>query len=211
LSDAFVAFAPETESTSRGFRAVAGDGQGPSAFRSLGEDEPHPAPPPPPSPEELRTQLETRLRQEIEQEFQSRLATEDEHLQEIVQTLVATREQALDACAREASRLALAAAERIVRHELALDPTRLEGPLREGLARFADAKAVRVRLHPADAARLRANPALLEALGLDGLEEESSLQRGDCLVVAGDRAMDLRVESQSEEIQDAIDAVLGQE
>lgn len=208
-SDTFVPFG-QTATAEPGFRAVETAGSVATAFRGLLDDGGKESAPPP-TPEQVRAETEARVRRELELELQNRLATEDGHLQEIVGTLMATRQQTLDACARQAAHLAIEAARRIVRREVSVDPSVLEGPLREGLARFAEAGEVVVRLHPEDARRLQANPALLEEFRIRRVEEDAGLARGDCLLQAGDRGLDLRVDSQLEEIASAIDAVLGEE
>ena len=158
---------------------------------------------------ELRAEITTELRSELEAEFRTRFEAEDEHLREIVATLMATREHNLDACARNAAVLAIAAARRILHREIAADPDALVAPLRAALARANDARELRLRAHPEDAARLRANPGLLTELRITRVEEDRGLARGDALVEADDRAVDLCIESQLEEIGEAIEAALG--
>lgn len=99
-----------------------------------------------------------------------------------VAALLVQAERALEEARAEAepalARLALGAAERLLRAELSLHPDRVRELVAEVLDRARRASRLRLFAHPEDVPRLRADPTLA---GLP-IEEDATLEPGDCVV-----------------------------
>ncbi len=83
----------------------------------------------------------------------------------------------------------LAVLDRVVAHEVSVNPRVITACLRRTLAYVAEGSRVEVRLHPEDFQRLRqaalADPGLLADIERIDLVEDPSLEVGDCLLETG--------------------------
>ena len=101
-----------------------------------------------------------------------------------------------EAVERELLALALALARQIVRRELKTDPTQIIGIIRDAIAALPVAsREVRVKLHPEDAAVVRANLAPTERERAWTIVEDPVMTRGGCEVVTSTSRIDARLES----------------
>jgi flagellar assembly protein FliH len=133
-----------------------------------------------------------------------------EHLTSVLRTLSAPLE-ALDREVEEALvGLAVAVARHLIRRELKLDPSQVIAVVREAVSVLpVAARAVRLHLHPSDAAIVRERMRLTE--GEESawqLREDPSLTRGGCRVSTEVSEVDATVESR---LAAVVASVLGEE
>lgn len=130
-------------------------------------------------------------------------------LQSALQELVRPLAHVDDDVHAEITQLAVAVARGLVRRELRTDPTQIIGIVRETVSLLpANSRAVRVVLHPEDAALMRER---LPASGPDQawtISEDPVLARGDCRVLTEFAQIDARIESR---LNAAITSLLGEE
>lgn len=97
---------------------------------------------------------------------------------------------------KELLHVALAVGKQLARRELRVDPAQVIGIIRESLAQLpAAARAVRIHLHPEDAATVRerlAEPAQERAWTV---VEDPTLSRGGCMVRTETSQIDVRLDS----------------
>ena len=121
---------------------------------------------------------------------------EVESLDGLLQSLAqpfATLDEAVE---RELLALALALARQIVRRELKTDPTQIIGIIRDAIAALPVAsREVRVKLHPEDAAVVRATLAPTERERAWTIVEDPVMTRGGCEVITSTSRIDARLES----------------
>jgi flagellar assembly protein FliH len=92
--------------------------------------------------------------------------------------------------------LALAIGAQLARRELRSDPTQMIAVVRECLKQLPlGTREVRVRLHPEDAAVIRAKPAAPSGERAWTLIEDATLTRGGCLIEGEHSQLDARFES----------------
>lgn len=97
---------------------------------------------------------------------------------------------------RQLAGLALAVGAQLLRRELKADPSLVIGIVQDTVGLLpAAVRDVRILLHPADAALLRASPPLSESGALWTIVDDPSLSRGDCRVMAESATVDARLES----------------
>ncbi len=126
--------------------------------------------------------------------------------------LVAEVDARRAACIRDAERdvvvLALAIAEKIVKHDIRLHPEVAVNNVKKALEIIAQRSGARIEVNPDDAALLEHHAAR----ALDIFRESASLaivpnphvSRGGCLVTNGGGGVDLRIETQLELIEQAL-------
>ena len=97
---------------------------------------------------------------------------------------------------RQLAGLALAVGAQLLRRELKIDPSLVIGIVQDTVGLLpAAVRDVRILLHPADAALLRASPPLSESGALWTVVDDPSLSRGDCRVMAESATVDARLEA----------------
>ncbi len=108
----------------------------------------------------------------------------------------------------EIVRLALAVAEKVVRREIAADPAFVAGLVRRCLARIVRRSEVRLRVHPADHAKVLAErEAILRESGVGHeltVVADPRVGRGGCVVETPDYVVDGTIESQLARAGEAI-------
>lgn len=105
----------------------------------------------------------------------------------------------------ELAQLAMAVARQLVRRELRTAPEEVIGALREALRALpAQARKVRVSVHPEDAALIRTHLGLGEGERAWELVEDAMIARGGCLVRSEHSRVDARVESRLSAIAAAV-------
>lgn len=132
-------------------------------------------------------------------EMRARLAALDErirHMDEALASLAQPMERLDEEIERELVQLALAVGRQLARRELHADPAQVIAIVREALAQLpAAARAVRVQLHPEDAAVVRERLSAPSTERLWTLVEDPTLSRGGCLVQSETSRIDARFES----------------
>ena len=97
---------------------------------------------------------------------------------------------------RQLAELALAIGAQLLRRELKVDPSIVVGIVKETVGLLpAATRDVRILLHPADAALLRAAAPVPESGAVWTLVEDPTLSRGDCRVAAESATVDARLET----------------
>ncbi|MCS6970289.1 MAG: FliH/SctL family protein [Planctomycetota bacterium] len=118
-------------------------------------------------------------------------------LQTALARLGALEAQLVAAAEAQIVELALAIAQRVLEHELAVDPAWMRDLLAAALAEIADRREIVVRCHPDDAAQIEARlPSAIQAApGIEQLRvaPDPKLARGSLLLVAGGTRLDASV------------------
>src|SRR5579863_356806 len=143
------------------------------------------------------------------QASQAALATRVQQLDSILSLLSQPLAQ-LDAdVGKELLHLALAVGKQLARRELRIDPAQVIAIIRESLAQLpANARDVRVHLHPEDATTVRERLAAPCNERAWTIFEDPTLTRGGCLVRTETSQIDVRLESR---INAIVTALLGEE
>ncbi len=165
---------------------------------------------------EEREALERELADALAARQAAQDAARQQRQQDEVQALLAglgdalAREQVQTqaALAREAVRLAVVMAERILRRELASDTGAVVRAVEMLLRKVSAAASLRVTVNPEDASYLRAQPEQLARLRVVEVREDRRVERGGCLVEADRRQWDATVSGQLETLAAAINACL---
>lgn len=138
-------------------------------------------------------------------ELQQRLDSgRDEQLASLAAQLQEHAREQVGELAKGALRLALEAAERILRREIAGDPQTIERALSDLLWRLAEARDLRVRANPEDAAWLSQRPERLAELRVAEVVADRRIARGGCLVEAQERSWDASIDGQIEQLRAVI-------
>lgn len=123
------------------------------------------------------------------------------------------RDRILAACEREVVALAIDVARKVIGRELRADPAAvaaLAGPVLEAAR---GRRQVTLRIHPADAASIRAaSSGLAPALAgvpPTSIEEDASLAPGDVVVETEADRLDARIETRIETLREALEEALG--
>ncbi len=143
------------------------------------------------------------------QTSQAALAARLQQLESILRLLAEPLSQ-LDAdIEKELLHLALAVGKQLARRELRVDPAQVIAIIRESLAQLpANARDVRVHLHPEDATTVRERLAAPSNERAWTIVEDPTLTRGGCLVRTETSQLDVRFESR---ISAVIASALGEE
>jgi flagellar biosynthesis/type III secretory pathway protein FliH len=112
------------------------------------------------------------------------------------------RDAALGEAERDLAKLALAAARRIVGDELTLAPERILDIVREALDRARRARRIVVRVHPDDAATLR---ALADGALPYAIEEDPAIARGGLVLETELGEVDARIETKLAALEKALE------
>lgn len=145
-------------------------------------------------------------------ETRAYIATLEERIRRLdsVLNLLAAPLRELDAeIERQLSQLALAVGKQLARRELKVDPAQVIAVIRESVSRLpAQARDVRVHLHPDDAAVVRERLAVAGTDRAWSIVEDPTLSCGGCLVRTDTAQIDSRLESR---INTIVSTVLGDE
>jgi flagellar assembly protein FliH len=171
--------------------------------------------------EEIRRQAQERgYRQGYEeglragkQAGESVIAAEVQRIREIAESAQAARLRLLDSLEGEIVELVLAVARKIIGDELSQNPDAIVSIVRQASAQLADAKPLRVRLHPRDAQRLadfwlRGERATSEDQHWELISDER-VSPGGCIIEAGAGTVDARIETQMSEVARAFRELAG--
>jgi flagellar assembly protein FliH len=134
---------------------------------------------------------------------------ERERLLRAVETLKAQGELLAEQARADAIEIAFQIAQKIVDTELRQSPEPLFALVRSALKQAGEARRLQVRVHPQDGELLRASTALLEkaapAVAKLEIVDDSSLERGDCLVETDLGEIDGRLSTRFAELRRALD------
>ena len=114
----------------------------------------------------------------------------------------ALRDQALEQAEAQIVQLALAAAKRIVGKEIALEPERVRGIVRDVVGRARRAGRLTARVHPDDVQAVRALES--EHDHPLAVEPDDAIARGGCIVDTDVGRIDARIEVQLEALERAL-------
>lgn len=120
---------------------------------------------------------------------------------ELLARAAGERDRALAQAEREVVKLALAAAERIVGEQIALEPERVQRIVRDVIARARRASRLTVRVHPDDVPAVRALEHEVHSLSV---EPDPEVARGGCVVRSDVGELDARLEVQLEALERAL-------
>lgn len=147
-----------------------------------------------------RAAADEALERLLEEKIGGELATLRPALERVVAEVEASRGEWLEHWRTAAVRVAVAMAERIVRRELAADPTVSEEWLTEALRLAAGSSDVTVRLSPSDHDHLRGHAesvaATLGQLGEARVVADETISPGGCRIDTRHGAIDQQLETQ---------------
>ena len=174
-----------------------------------------------------RTSLRAVIAQELERDFAERqrlaeLVYRDRHDQsererdqadlrwreEFATQLESVRDASLYASAREAVRLAVHMAEKIVRTTVERDDAVLVRAIETVLHKVEAGVAIVVTVNPADAARLADDHALRARLRIAAVKEDRRIKPGGCLIAADRQEWDATIDKQLETLVEAVSEAL---
>ena len=194
-------------------------GAGPLLFRDLsrgvpqaGETQPVPAATLPEvdlsrAMEAAREEGRQEIAATLQEEMERRVQHERANVSSALDAFVTEKRRYFAGLEKEVVRLALAIAERVLHRETAMDPTLLAGAARVVLEQVDQDSAATLLVAPGDAPQWR---AAVVVIGRDiALCEESSLQRGECLLQTDAGSFELGMRSQLCEIERGFFEVLG--
>lgn len=107
-----------------------------------------------------------------------------------------------------AARLAIQLAERIIRAKVELDPDILARAIEMTLFKIVDGSQIDITVHPADAEYFRNNPQTLNHLHIKDIQEDRRMERGGCLVHAGNLEWDATLTSQLETLGQVVEEAI---
>lgn len=154
--------------------------------------------------DEREVALKTRQAEELaaaQADFDARLQG---WLEQFATGLAAHCDERLHEMAQASARLAIQLAGKIVRAQVPLDPAILERSLQTALYKAPSGQALTVRLNPEDAEWLRAQDELRKRLGIDAVEPDRRIERGGCVVQAGQGEWDATLGGQLESLGEII-------
>lgn len=125
-------------------------------------------------------------------------------LQSAAEQLQTQRDHWLEQSQREAVRLGIAIAERLLRHTLAVQPDAVLELIRSALDWTAHSDRLRVRLHPADAGLVASAKSSLDPHRDIEFLPDDSLARGDCVVETPNGQADARLDLVLQRIADEL-------
>lgn len=119
------------------------------------------------------------------------------------------REQIMADARRDVLRLAVLAAEKITRRVVEIDPSIIEGVVRDAVASVLEPSRLVLRVHPEDEARAKSVVGpLVERLGESAHAEiraDGTLERGSCLIeTAGGAVIDATIATKLRRIAEAV-------
>lgn len=174
-----------------------------------------------------RASLRAAIAQELERDFEERqrlaeLAYRDRHEQferereqadlrwreEFATQLESVRDATLYASAREAVRLAVQMAEKIVRTTVERDDAVLVRAIETVLHKVDAGVAIVVTVNPADAARLAGDHALQARLRIAAVKEDRRVKPGGCLIAADRQEWDATIDKQLETLAEIVSGAL---
>ncbi len=125
-------------------------------------------------------------------------------LAQTIEELQGLRTDLLQRAERQVVQLAIAIARRIVHRELQLDRELMTAMTRVALDRLSDAGAATIRLHPEDYAATVTRTGASPYGSTVSVVADSVVRRGGCMVQSDLGAIDLCLESQIQELADAL-------
>ncbi len=174
-----------------------------------------------------RASLRTVIAEELERDFVERqrsaeLAYQNRHEQsererdqadlrwreEFATQLESVRDTTFYAAAREAVRLAVHMAEKIVRTTVERDDAVLVRAIETVLHKVDAGVAIVVTVNPADAARLAGDQALLARLRIAAVKEDRRVKPGGCLIAADRQEWDATIDKQLETLAEIVSGAL---
>ncbi len=143
-----------------------------------------------------------RVAQEQCEEYLDRIA-------ELARRAAIDRESMVRSAERELASLAMEVAAKIIRKELATDPSIVLSMVENGLAKVAVGDTVRIMVHPEDAELVREKWAELRGAVAFGpnweIVGDGRMERGGCVVETRGGMVDSRIEAQLAEIANAFE------
>ncbi|HVX66554.1 MAG TPA: FliH/SctL family protein [Bryobacteraceae bacterium] len=136
-----------------------------------------------------------------EREAAARLDAIVERFTAAVHELSTRRKQLRHEAERDVVKLSIAIARRVLHRELNADPEALLGLVKAALEKLDSREVDRVRVHPADAASVRAQLERLRPTSHFEIVPDSSLERGAALFEGSRGSLDASVETQLLEIE----------
>lgn len=136
-----------------------------------------------------------------EREAATRLDSVIERFTAAVHELSGRRKQLRHEAERDVVKLSIAIARRVLHRELNADPEAMLGLVKAALEKLDSRELDRVRVHPADAAAVRAQLDRLRPTSHFEIVPDSSLERGAALFEGARGSLDASVETQLSEIE----------
>lgn len=133
-------------------------------------------------------------------EFENRAA----ELESLAESIAQERDRFFEQIEPQVVKLSVEIAEKILRHEISIDPEAVLGMVKAALRQLRDRETVRLRINPADREMVMAGrQALTESMdGVRTIEivEDRRVDRGGCIAESADGSIDARIASQLSEV-----------
>lgn len=147
-----------------------------------------------------------------EAKFQESLAKirqeEDERIALIMAGISGQLHELQKTIESDAYRFALAVAERIVKHEVAVQDDIVIAQIREAIQRIVGVESIKLRVHPTDESVVQAHRnAFLSSLGNVReliIEADEGVERGGCIIESASGNIDARISTQLRQIEAAL-------
>ena len=151
-----------------------------------------------------RRQAEDSYRTEAAEQLES-------ERQRITQLVSASSQQLTDLfrLAEEATvKFAFGIAERVIRREVSLDRSIVVGQIKEAVRRVLGVETVKIRVHAQDLPLVKEQKSSIQAGG-DAIreiivEEDESLERGDCIIESEMGNIDARIATQLKQVENVL-------
>ncbi len=147
-------------------------------------------------------------RQSAEEKFMASVAEAGQMLRAASAAIESARASFLESAGAHVARVAVAAAGRIVRREISIDPGIVKSTAHAALEKLTGEERVQLRVHPADLDAIRLHRVDLldriEGLRHFDVSADESISPGGCVAETNDLLIDARIETQLAEILDRL-------
>ena len=147
-------------------------------------------------------------RQSAEEQFVASIAEAAAMLKAASGAIQSARASFIEDAGTHVARLAVAAAERVVRRQIEHDPEIVKATVCAALAKLTREERIQLRVHPADLDAIRLHKVDLldkfEGLRQLDISPDESVSPGGCIAETDDLVVDARIETQLTEILDRL-------
>jgi len=152
----------------------------------------------------VREDLRDELVKEVEAEQAEKRAQERTIIDTLSHKLETKVDDELNTIAHQAVDLAIAMAEQITRHTIALDPTALQKAIETVVFRARRGTKFTVVVNPEDAAYLETRPEDMARMNIEQIDIDQRIERGGCLVEADGQEWDYTVSGRLDQLSEVV-------
>jgi len=130
-----------------------------------------------------------------------------EQFREGIQKLAEERNGIYERAAQETVKLALAIAQKVINHEVSIQPERVLGMVRRAMQKIKDSQSICIKVHPQGFETLKQVESDLSGKSLSSkgieIQADNSLAPGDCFVETRQENIDASIQNQLAVIEEA--------